>query len=418
MVGKDKKTICIVTPDYIASTPRVVKEADALWQAGFDVRVVFSQGNLEMIKYFDGILLKEKPWRYSIVGWSPFKKKERILYLKSKLRYHIFRRLPALFYSCGKSVEYAEGRIYRELAQLAALEKADIYIGHYPAGLAAAAYAAFQRQAKLGFDVEDLHTEEHHQNKKQTKRIKIIESRYLPRCSYVSVASELIADEMVKRYNISRPIVIHNVFPWSERDKIDGQIKDRRGAALSLYWYSQVIGEDRGIQDAIRAAGLLKEEVQIHLRGYLSEEIKNKFLALAKECRIKQNLYFHPPLPPTALLSRTVEHDVGLALDQPFNLSRILTASNKLFFYLLAGLATAATDLPGQRYVMSTCPGAGFLYAPGDYQALAGHLNRFILEPKLLQSSKQAALDAAQERWNWEREREKLVANITDLLKD
>jgi len=412
------KTICIVAPEYIYANPRTVKEADALWQAGFDVRVVFSQGNLEMIKYFDDILLKEKPWRYSIVGWSPLRKKERILYFKSKLRYHIFRRLPALFYSLGKLAEHGEGRIYRELARLAALEKADIYIGHYPTGLAAAAYAASHWKAKLGYDFEDLYAEEHPQNKKQTKRIKTIESRYLHNHPYVSCVSELIADEIVKSYNIGRPTVIHNVFPWSERDKIDGQIKDRRGSSLSLYWHSQVIGEYRGIQDAIRAAGLLKERVQIHLRGYLSEEVKNNFSALAKECGVEQDLYFHPPVPPTELLSRTVEHDVGLALDQPVNLSRRLTVSNKFFFYLLAGLAIAATDIPGQRYIMSTCPDVGFLYPPGDFKALAGHLYRLISEPNLLQTYKQAALRAAKERWNWEIESKKLVENIEHLFNE
>jgi len=418
MERKNTKTICIVTPDYIYSNPRTVKEADAFWQAGFAVRVVFSQGNLEDIRDFDEILLKGKPWQRSIVSWSPFRKKERLLCFKSKLRYYIFRRLPALFLACTKLAEHSEGRVYTELAQLAALEKADLYIGHYPVGLAAAHYAASRWKAKLGYDFEDFYTEEHPQNKKQTQRIKIIESRYLPHCSYVSCASELIADEIVKRYNIGEPLVIHNVFPWSERNKIDGEIKDRKGTSLSLYWYSQVIGEDRGIQDAIRAAGLLKEKVQIHLRGYLSGEVKNKFLALAKECGVEAGLYFHSPVSPTELLSRTVEHDVGLALEQPVNSSRMLAVTNKFFFYLLAGLAIAATDLPGQRKIMSTCSNAGFLYPPGDYKALAQHLHRLISEPRLLESHKHAALKAAEERWNWESESNKMVNKIASLLND
>ena len=408
-----QKKICIVTPSYLTSSPRTVKEADALWQAGFDVRVVFSQGSLEYVRGFDALLLKEKPWRYSIIGWSSLRKKERMLYWKSRLHHYFARKFS--FLGCLRLAAYAESRVYGELARVAAEEKADLYIGHYPAGLVAADYAALRWKTKLGYDVEDLHSEEQPAGRKgerQTERIKLIESHYLPHCSYISCVSELVADEMVKRYNINYPTVIHNVFPWSLRGRLDAKFQDRRGPSLSLYWYSQVIGEDRGIQDVIRAAGLLKEKVQIHLRGYLSEEVKNKFLALAKASSVEQSIHFHPVVSPSELLSRAVEHDVGLALEPPVNLRRMLTASNKLFLYLLAGLAVIATDTPGQKLVMSTCPQAGFLYPSGDYRCLAGHLNKLLSEPGLIRSCKQAALEAAEEQWNWESESLRIIDNI------
>jgi len=93
MAQDNPKKICIVTPEYIYANPRTVKEADALWGAGFDVRVVFSQGNLEKIREFDAQLLKEKPWRWDAVGWSSFRKDEVPLYIKSKVRYHLARIL-------------------------------------------------------------------------------------------------------------------------------------------------------------------------------------------------------------------------------------------------------------------------------------------------------------------------------------
>ena len=413
------KKICIITPAYISSSPRVVKEADALRQAGFDVRVVFSQGSLASIRDFDKILLKEKTWRWSSVGWSSSRRDEAALYWKSKFRYHVARGLPSLFWQFGKLAESAEGRIYKELAELAVLEKADLYIGHYTTGLAAAGYAAYRFGTKFAYDAEDLHAGETPDNKngtKQKKRIGLIESRYVSRCAYVSAVSTLVADELVKRYNISSPITVHNVFSWGERAKIDGQIKDRKGNAISLYWYSQVIGEDRGIQDVIRAAGLLKGSAQIHLRGYLSQEIKNKFLALAQETRVEKNLYFHPPVPPAELLSRAAEHDIGLALEQPNSLNHQLTVSNKLFIYLLAGLAVAATNVPGQGYVMGISADAGFLYKPGDFHSLADGLNKLIVEPARLKFCKEAALKAARDKWNWENESDNLVKKITHLL--
>ena len=51
--------------------------------------------------------------------------------------------------------------------------------------------------------------------------------------------------------------------------------------------------------------------------------------------------------------------DVGLALERPENANYSRTVTNKLFSYLLAGLAVAASDTPGQRQVMSQVPNAG-----------------------------------------------------------
>jgi len=414
-----KKKICIITPGYAASSPRVIKEADALCGAGFGVKVIFSQGNSEEIRGFDNALLKEKPWEWNSLGWSSLRKSEKGLYLKTGIRHMLYRNLPSPFSSFLKLAVYGEGRLYKELFQLAIKEKTDMYIGHYPTGLAVAYYAAKCTGAKLGYDAEDLHTQESPPNsKRQMIRIKSIEKHFLPSCPHITTTSEHIAWEIAKQYNIARPIVIHNVFPWRERESIDGKIKDRKGSDYSLYWYSQVIGKDRGIQDAIMAVGLLKEKVELHLRGHITNDAKKLLLFLAKKCNIEKRLYFHPQIEPKELLSRASEHDIGLALEQPINLSRQLSVTNKFFFYMLAGLAIAATNIPGQKHIMSSCPDAGFTYAPGDYRSLANNISELLSYPEKLKACKDAALLAAQKEWNWEIESQKLIKHISGVMKE
>ena len=59
--------ICIVTPGHLASNPRVVKEADALHAAGYDVSVV--AGDLTpAVRPFDRDVEAEAPWRVRRVG--------------------------------------------------------------------------------------------------------------------------------------------------------------------------------------------------------------------------------------------------------------------------------------------------------------------------------------------------------------
>jgi glycosyltransferase involved in cell wall biosynthesis len=172
---------------------------------------------------------------------------------------------------------------------------------------------------------------------------------------------------------------------------------------------------DRGIQDAIRAAGLLDEKPQIHLRGLVDDDVRASLVELARSSNLAE-LHFHPPVPPNDLLSRAVEHDVGLALEQGQVLNRAICTTNKLFLYLLAGLAVAATSVPGQASVISEFPGCATQYTPGDYHALARILAAWTRDRTTLEAAKAAALDAARERFNWELESKRLVDAVSVAL--
>ena len=40
-----KKKVCLVTPGHIGSNPRIVKEADALHEEGYDVTLIYTESN-------------------------------------------------------------------------------------------------------------------------------------------------------------------------------------------------------------------------------------------------------------------------------------------------------------------------------------------------------------------------------------
>jgi hypothetical protein len=110
-----------------------------------------------------------------------------------------------------------------------------------------------------------------------------------------------------------------------------------------------------------------------------------------------------------------MEHDIGLALETEASLNRRLTVTNKLFLYLTAGLAVAATDLPGQRDVLSTCLDAGRLHEPGRAEQLAAHLDEWARDPATLKRARAASLEAARRRWNAEAEGRRLVEVVAAL---
>ncbi|PON16127.1 hypothetical protein C2W62_20105, partial [Candidatus Entotheonella serta] len=78
----------------------------------------------------------------------------------------------------------------------------------------------------------------------------------------------------------------------------------------------------------------------------------------------------HTTLPNRELLSRIAEHDIGLALEQCDCPSRDLTITNKLFQYLLGGLALIATQTQGQAEAIAKAQ-CGQLVPPDDTATLA-----------------------------------------------
>ncbi|HKE57692.1 MAG TPA: asparagine synthase-related protein [Pyrinomonadaceae bacterium] len=413
----DQGRVCIITSATICCNPRVVKEADALSAAGFDVRVVASQ-HIGWAADWDAQLMVNRPWKLDSVRWDYSNGEAKRIRLTSGIRQQGFALISRASNSWG-TAERAYSRLFDEQLRLANLESADLFIAHNPQALPVAAAAAKQGGVNYAFDSEDYHYGEFAEEQQRSTRFRLLsylEPKYLPKCAYVTVPSQPIAEALVQRYGISPPTTIHNVFPWSDRSTLDGEVKDRQDRGLSLYWYSQVVGLDRGLQDAIRALSLLSGEVLLHVRGRIGIEVQTELLRLASEHSVANKIIFHQTVPPTELLSRTAEHDVGLALEQNINENKNLTVANKVFFYLLAGLAVAATNTTGQRDILKSCPDAGFLYSPGDYRALAGGLQRFINSPPLLQAAKKAALKSARDRWNWERESQQLVSLVSGAL--
>jgi glycosyltransferase involved in cell wall biosynthesis len=111
---------------------------------------------------------------------------------------------------------------------------------------------------------------------------------------------------------------------------------------------------------------------------------------------------FLPNRPPDEMIDACRGADVGLALETGRPLSRQLCLTNKVFTYVLAGLAVAVTDTAGQRPVAEDLGEGAVLYKPGDAAALAAGLRRWADDGDALARAKRACWEAARRRWHWE----------------
>ena len=89
-MGLIAKKIVIVTTGQPSTNPRMVKEADALVEAGHQVKVYYLFWTT-WANETDKSLLQDVQWEYELVGGSPNKQKTLLVFnkLKSKILHQI-----------------------------------------------------------------------------------------------------------------------------------------------------------------------------------------------------------------------------------------------------------------------------------------------------------------------------------------
>ncbi|HSE20832.1 MAG TPA: hypothetical protein VLB68_04215 [Pyrinomonadaceae bacterium] len=397
--------VCLITAHHVSVQPRIVREADTLSAAGFVVRVVARQTDPELCA-LDLKLLESRPWQMEAVtlvrnGDSHQKwLKEAVATEFSKKLFDIGLRNQSL-----AARAYVRGAT--QLAELAAAQSADWYIAHTQAALPAAALAARRWHARLGFDCEDLLAE---MGSDPPELVHTIESTYLQQCDYISVPSTAIAKRLTEQYQINEPTVLYNVFPARLASSLLHPGERRLDGPLKLHWFGQTIGSGRGLEHVIEAAKELNEGVEFHLRGRLSESYRAELLSLADGSNI--SLIFHPLVPHDELINSLDQFHVGIASEVTENKGYARTATNKIFSYLLAGLAIAASSTQGQREIMEQTPRAGFIYADPDQ--LAEGLKRFAVDREALREAQIESWRVARERFCWDVEQEKLLCVLNE----
>jgi glycosyltransferase involved in cell wall biosynthesis len=408
--------ICSITPHQLLNNPRIVREADALAAAGHDVRVV-SVRKTPADSGQDAAIAAGRRWRWQSVDiertpagrWRWFATGAR-----QKVAGALWRRLRR---GAGLASR-AYARTYSETIRLAASEPADLIIAHTQPMLAPAASAARRLGCAWSFDCEDLLSEEYGEGLDDAAHqalIRYLEHRFLPCADAVTVASPAFGPWLADRCGVRRWTFVANVPPLSQfpAEMRPGYPSER--PHLSLYWFSITAGPLRGLEDAVRALPLVAVPVRLHVRARMLPGYEQELRALAASLGVADRLECHDLVPASEVVRAASAHDVGLALMQPCCENHELAVPNKIYAYMAAGLAVAATATRGQRAVLETTPGTGIAYAPGDHAGLAAGLNELAHNPDRLQAARAEAFRLARSRFNWDVEQQVLLEAIARI---
>jgi glycosyltransferase involved in cell wall biosynthesis len=406
-----RKKIILITSTQLSLNPRLVKEADALSGAGYDITVLHAYWN-KWGAEFDKELVIRKKWKAICIGGDPEQK--RAIFFLSRVIYNAALIINRKF-SIKVLTDIAITRSSFFLKRAAKKYNADLYIGHNPGALPATVKAAKTNKKLCGFDAEDYHRNELSNDSNHPDVILKtgLEEHYFPQLDYLSTSSPSIASAYKQIFPHIDPVVLLNVFPSVSNIPDPVYNPDK---PIRLLWFSQTIGMSRGLEDIVKALELLKDyPFELHLLGYLSEETKTNYI----DKLINKNVvrtYFHSPMPSDELPVFASQFDVGLALEPAFSMNNDMALSNKIFTYMQGGLAIAASDTKAQHQLLSEYPHIGKFYQKGNAQALADILLYYHQHREKLFKTREAALEAANNELNWENESKKFLNLIEQTL--
>lgn len=405
--------IAIVTPGHLASNPRVVKEAEALAGAGHDIAIVHGQSVTWLVD--TDARLARPEWRVRTVAFG-----SRVAGRVRHFRQCGVSRLVRAAMSCGGSATFADlaiSPVAGDLASAAERTPADLYIAHYTTALPAAARAAARHGAAYAFDAEDFHPGDWPDTPEYDDRrelIHAVETRHLPGTAYITAAAPGIAEAYAERYRIRRPSVVLNVFSKTSAPPAANS-SGTVSPAPSIYWFSQTIGPDRGLECAVSALAYARSRPHLYLRGHLASGYANRLDMLAKREGVADRLHILPVAPPEAMVALAAPYDVGLVAETGATHNRRIALTNKQFIYMLAGLPSVMSDVFAHRQFAEDADGAVTLYETDNAHSLAVALDSLLTDPARLAAARIRAYALGQTRYNWEREQAVLLACAAEV---
>ncbi|WPU98358.1 hypothetical protein SNE26_20240 [Mucilaginibacter sp. cycad4] len=404
------KNVTFITTGQPTTNPRLVKEAETLQKLGYNVKVIccFYQ---QWAQKADVVLIDRYPGMYIYCGGDPIV--QRGAYLKTRLR----QKLSALLFKYIRNFgipENAISRSHTEALTIARKIKTDLYIAHNLGALPAAVLAAKHNGAKVGYDAEDMHSGQFTSTDDENYRLnKYIEEKYFSRVNYFTAASPLIAKFYKGEYSYLKPVVINNVFP---KTALNVRQNYKANDPLKLFWFSQTIGPERGLEDVIKAMSAVKGNIQLHLLGSCHEGHKAALLNLAGTLNLNPDqLWFHEPIGAGEIFAFASRFDIGMATETGVPLNRDICLTNKIFTYIQCGLAMIVSDTQAQTLFMEQYPNTGKLYQKNNLQSLMDCIGFYLQNPDALYRTRLQNHQLGQVELNWETERHQFLNLVENL---
>ncbi len=384
--------ICMHVTDAAYPDYRVMREATALVEAGFDVSIV------------DIMDERQRPAEEDIAG----------VHMKHVIMPEMF--IPTRFKPWF--LVKALNMIIRGAIRLTRTST-DVYHAHDVKGLPACYIAARLRHKPLVFDSHEIPLDD--PNIMRWPRLNALAiwmlTRMMPRCTKVITASPLYAREISNQFHYPEVTSVLNVPTYREIPHSD-RLRQHLGLApdVRIALYQGNIQANRSLEQLVNAAPFLDPGIVIVMMGRAVEETRIQLEELIATKGVADRVKIIPAVPYAELLDWTASADIGLTIFQPgYTRSIRYCLPNKLFEYLMAGLPVLSSQLDAIAEVLQTYEVGQILpsLTPSD---MGASINAMLADSTALARMRDNALKIVQKEFHWENEKQKLIQVYNAIL--
>ncbi len=386
---KSNKKICMTVLNDFTHDSRVLREAKALQQAGYQVFVfaLFEPG------------LKEKETVENIQAVRIPLKTRKILE-KTNIRFIRF-------------IEFM-------IRVLAHIKKINPLVCHcHDFNTLPIGYLAKKLfKTKLIYDSHELESHKAPGEKKDPHWFLWLHRRaehfFMRKADAIITVGDCIADYLVKQDHIKRPIVVRNI--EEEAKEIDYEVMRKKHFNLSqdykIVIYQGGLQKWRGIESLIQALKYLDKKIILALVG--DGPLKKNFETMVEKLSLSDRVIFTGWVKPEELLSYTLQADLGTVSSENLCLSYYYTLPSKFFQYIRAGIPLGISDFPDMKKIVNKYD-IGVCFNPSDPKDVAKAIKKGFKEGYYKKLKENVI--KIQELFTWDKEKQKLIELYNQLNK-
>ncbi len=322
--------VTILSLSPIADDPRVRRQGDALHAAGFKVRAVGYAGARSAAPLWPITELAapgRSPAHDLVVG----------------------ARTAAAGWTGQALRGYWLSRFHRAMLRATEQAPADLFIANDWRTLPIAAEAARKRSAKYGYDSHEYGVAEGASRRfwrlTFPRYIFSIEKTLIPGALFFTTVSPGIAWLLQRDYGGSTPVVIRNMPPFQ-------RVEPRSTGIPITVLYHGNIKVERALDRLVQSVEHWRPEFRLVIRGMGPPSVVEHLRTMAERSPASDRIRIEPAVPMTELVRFASEADIGIHPLPPLSDEELYALPNKLFEYMMAGLAVCVSDLPDMADVV------------------------------------------------------------------